>query len=412
VCGTVVVEAAYVHFLVGLWSSCVQDVIIVGSIATPQLDSALSWLSWRSGHRGDLRVRLVTTLDKLPVNSTYIGAAKVECERWVHIDLKGNVQPNSVSLRGGAITVSFIGGLVLPAQRLDDTIMNKRAVKLGFSEEFLSALSVFGYPWWLHCVFANIDKNFARAVFSWFWMGKIESHASNFSTMPLSFDQCSVAAEMVVQLMKTSQKGGDVPDFVKRYVPGLVLPVSDFQGELFMRRHELLAASEDYYLSHGDGHFLDIFRWAVCGPLMTACVNLHGKGAKVEHGGEVMVSVLYSLAYGVPDQLFGYLTYVREKRNRSWYAFREKPSKSFPDNKIRRIVPLINGVGVEMKLIAFLKQLVAPIPGTIVVQKNGEWQLYVPPMTADDVLVKVVAHFHEYILSLTKNMAKLMASRK
>jgi hypothetical protein len=327
--------------------------------------------------------------------------------------LKGNLEGrNAMPIPDGSC-ISFVGGLEYPTMTPEAISMGKDAVSLGCPSGIFATIALYGYPWWLHCMFSSIDKDLAQAAFSWFWMSSMQSDASKYSNMSLSFDQCSVAAEMVVQLMKTSQKiGKAVPDFVKRYVPGLVLPVGEFQSELFMRRHELLAASEDYYLFNGDSNFLDVYRWIIRGPLMTVCANLYGSGPKVEHGGELMVSVLYSLAYGVPDQLFGYLASVRVKRQRSWYAFREKPSKSFPDNKVRQIVPLINGVGVEMKLVAFLKQLVAPIPGTIVVQKNGEWQLYAPPLTSDDVLVKIVAHFHEYILSLTKNMAKLMASRK
>jgi hypothetical protein len=316
--------------------------------------------------------------------------------------------------------------LVLPTDAARDNFhASDVAHKLKCSEIAVNLLVIYGFPWWLFCVMSFTDKGCTQTLFNWFWSSNVsyseqvgrsslgKSHEQvNFSNKPLSFDQCSMAVEMVVHLMKTSQPIGSVPVFVKRFVPGLVLPLGDFQSELFMRRHELLAVSEDFYLSNGEGSFLDVYRWAVRGPLVAACKDWTGSGSQVEHGGELMVSVLYSLAYGVPDQLFGYLTVVREKMQRSWYAFREKPSKSFPDNRVRQIVPLINGVGVEMKLVGILKQLVTPISGTIVVQKNGDWQLYVPPGASDDAIVVVVAHYHHSILSLTKYVAKLVTSRK
>jgi hypothetical protein len=259
-------------------------------------------------------------------------------------------------------------------------------------------------------------------MFSYYWHGaigiacskvdkKVQDDFVNFSSKPLSFDQCTVATEMVVQLMRTSQPLSEVPLFIKRFVPGMVLSVTEFQSEVFLRRHELLAVSEEHFLYNGEHPFLDVFRWAVRGPLMAACKSLWAVGSEVEHAGELMVSELYSIAYGIPDQLFSYLTQARKKVKRSTFAFREKPSKSYPDNKVRQIVPLVNGVGVEMRLVGVLKQLSVPVPGSIVVQKNGQWLLYVPPAASDDDIMIVVDHYHNYMSKETRYVTDLRSSR-
>jgi hypothetical protein len=368
---------------------------------------AVQWPSWRHAKRMDLRVHVVDKVPNLPDNCTYVGVRKVQTHRSVQMNCGDGNYWYSPGLE-----VTFNGGLKIYEAEVTATVksMMEIPLRMGVPEWALLTISEYGYPWWLHCALTQYSQHLGDLMFTWFWGLQFQRLAVgdfSFSVVPLTFGQCNMAAEMVSKVMDAPPVTGLVPSFVKRFAPDVVLSVGDFTKDVFTRNSDLLSASEEYYLSNGDSPFLRIYRWCVMGPFMTQLEHLCGQGSEVEHASEILVATLFSLAYGYLDQLVGYLNHVREKRLRSRYAFREKPSASYPDNSVRQTEALMSGVSVEMKLIGKLKEIRPLIPGVVIISRNGKWELLVTPTASTEDIIKVVEHYKPHLDGVSKFVATL-----